>query len=84
MRSGLTRIAKAAGVEVISWHTLRHSQGSWLNSAGESATDIAARLGHADPSFTLRRYVHADRDRLAEAPAALAALREEARKKQRS
>ena len=45
---------------------------------GESATDIAARFGHADAAFTLRRYVHA-RERLAEAPAALATLRERAR-----
>ena len=44
------------------------------SAAGESATDIAARLGHADAAFTLRRYVHADRERLAEAPAALAVL----------
>ena len=67
-------------MEGITFHTLRHSQGSWLSAAGENATDIAARLGHSDPAFTLRRYVHADRKRLAEAPAALEALRQRARK----
>lgn len=79
-RSSLARIAKSTGVEGITFHTLRHSQGSWLSAAGENATDIAARLGHSDPAFTLRRYVHADRQRLAEAPAALEALRQRARK----
>lgn len=79
VRSGLKRIAKAAGVGGIGFHVLRHSQGSWLSAAGESATDIAARLGHADAAFTLRRYVHADRQRMAEAPAALENLRARAR-----
>jgi len=81
VRSGLERVTKAAGVEGTGFHVLRHSQGSWLSAAGESATDIAARLGHADAAFTLRRYVHADRERLAEAPSALTALRERAREK---
>ena len=66
-------------MEGITFHTLRHSQGSWLSAAGENATDIAARLGHSDPAFTLRRYVHADRTRLAEAPSALEALRKRER-----
>lgn len=80
VRSGMGRVAKAAGLVGTSFHVLRHSQGSWLSAAGESATDIAARLGHRDPSFTLRTYVHADRERLAEAPSALTRLREQARK----
>jgi len=81
VRSGLQRITSAAGVAGTGFHVLRHSQGSWLSAAGESATDIAARLGHADAAFTLRTYVHADRERLAEAPAALTALRVAAREK---
>ncbi len=79
IRSGLERVTKAAGLKGTGFHVLRHSQGSWLSAAGESATDIAARLGHRDPSFTLRTYVHADRTRLAEAPSALANLRKQAR-----
>ena len=76
---GSNALLKAGAVEGIGFHVLRHSQGSWLSAAGESATDIAARLGHRDPSFTLRTYIHADRARLAEAPAALSALRARAR-----
>lgn len=79
VRSSLARIAKSAGLEGMSVHTLRHSQCSWLGAAGETATDIAARLGHTDPAFTLRRYVHADRSKLAAAPAALVALRKRER-----
>ena len=45
----------------------------------KNATDIAARLGHSDPAFTLRRYVHADRTKLAEPPSALEALRKRER-----
>ena len=41
----------------------------------KNATDIAARLGHSDPAFTLQRYVHADRTKLAEPPSVLEALR---------
>lgn len=75
VRSGLQRVSAAAGLEGTGFHLLRHSQGSWLSAAGETATEIAARLGHADPAFTLRRYVHANPDRVAETPKALAALR---------
>ncbi len=78
-RSSLGRIARSVGLDGTTFHTLRHSQGSWLSAAGENATDIAARLGHSDPAFTLRRYVHADRSKLAEAPTALAALRKRER-----
>lgn len=74
-RSGIRRVRKSAGLEDVAFHTLRHSQGSWLSAAGETAVDIAARLGHADPAFTLRRYVHADARKLAESPAALEELR---------
>ena len=78
-RPSLARIAKSSGPERITFHALRHSQGSWLSAAGENATDIAARLGHSDPAFTLRRYVHADQSRLADAPRALEALRKQER-----
>ena len=60
VRSGIGRVAKAAGLEGLGPHLLRHSHGSWLGDAGESPTAIAARLGHNDPAFALRRYVHAD------------------------
>lgn len=75
VRSSLARISASIRLPGVTFHTLRHSQGSWLSAAGETATDIAARLGHSDPAFTLRRYVHADKGRIAKAPAALEELR---------
>jgi integrase len=48
---------EAAGVEATR-HTLRHSLASLLFERGHTAAQIAALLGHSDPSFTLRTYVH--------------------------
>lgn len=73
-RSGLDRVADAAGVPS-GFHLLRHTHGSLLADAGQGGHEIAARLGHRDAGFTARTYVHADRNRLADAPAALDALR---------
>lgn len=74
VRSGLDRVADAAGVPS-GFHLLRHTHGSLLADAGQGGHEIAARLGHRDAGFTARTYVHADRNRLADAPAALDALR---------
>ena len=49
---------EAAGVEATP-HTLRHSLASLMFEHGRTAAQIAAWLGHSDPSFTLRTYVHA-------------------------
>jgi integrase len=49
---------KAAGVEATP-HTLRHSLASLLFEQGHTAAQVAAWLGHEDPSFTLRTYIHA-------------------------
>lgn len=74
-RAGLRRVAKAAGLEPLSAHALRHSHGTWGAAAGMSAVTLAARLGHTDPAFTLRRYVHPVQADLEAAPSALEALR---------
>lgn len=79
VRSGLRRVFRAAGVEGFGPHVLRHSQGTWLGSAGVPAAALAARLGHTDPAFTMRRYVKPSPADLAAAPDALAALRERER-----
>jgi integrase len=49
---------KAAKVKATP-HTLRHSRASLLFEQGHTAAQVAAWLGHQDPSFTLRVYVHA-------------------------
>lgn len=40
------------------WHELRHYHASVLIHAGRSPKAVAARLGHADASETLRTYAH--------------------------
>lgn len=47
-----------AGVEATP-HVLRHSLASLLFERGRTAAQVAAWLGHTDPGFTLRTYVHA-------------------------
>lgn len=40
------------------FHILRHTHASHLLSHGEPITEVAKRLGHADPSYTLKLYGH--------------------------
>jgi len=51
----------AAGVPSIrdnGCHALRHYYASVLLDGGESIKTVSERLGHSDPSFTLRTYTH--------------------------
>lgn len=52
----LTRAVKAAGVQTITPHDLRHSCASLAVSAGVNVLALARMLGHKDPSVTLRVY----------------------------
>jgi integrase len=49
--------AKAAGLGDVSFHTLRHTAGSWMAQAGQSQVQIAKVLGHATTATT-DRYMH--------------------------
>ena len=54
------RMRKATGIKTITNHVYRHT---FATRAVEQGMDIAALskiLGHTDPSFTLKRYVHPD------------------------
>jgi integrase len=48
-------------------HDLRHVHATTLLLAGVPVHVVAARLGHADPSITLRVYAHVISDQLTEA-----------------
>jgi integrase len=52
------RLSRRAGLRV-RFHDLRHAHASYLLAAGLPVPAVAARLGHADPSTTLRTYAHA-------------------------
>lgn len=49
---------QAVGMEWVTFHTFRHTCASMLFEAGRNVKQVQEWLGHADPSFTLRTYVH--------------------------
>jgi integrase len=52
-----TRFAKAASLENVTLHTLRHTFASWLVQAGVSLYKVSAWMGHQDVKVT-QRYAH--------------------------
>jgi integrase len=52
-------IMDALGIEGYTTHSLRHQFASECLDDGMNIMDLSAALGHADPSVTLRTYVHA-------------------------
>ena len=58
LRRALRTWAERAEVPLIRPHDLRHTYASMVISAGVNASELARQLGHSDPGFTLRRYVH--------------------------
>jgi len=65
-----TRVATKAGVDT-HLHALRHFSATQAIAAGFDAVTVGARLGHADPSITLRVYSHAVEQRDRELAASL-------------
>jgi integrase len=58
-RRVLNPAAQAAGVPWAGFHSLRHTCASrLLAEGGKNIAQVARWLGHADPGFTLRTYVH--------------------------
>ena len=58
LRRVLDAATKRAGVPWAGFHTFRHTCASMLFENGKNIKQVAAWLGHGDPSFTLRTYVH--------------------------
>jgi len=54
------RAAKAAGVEGVRLHDLRHSYLTRLARSGLHPVETSAIAGHSSPSFTAERYQHVD------------------------
>jgi integrase len=52
------RTRRAAGVEGVRLHDLRHWQATQLLDAGVPVATVAARLGHADETTTMKIYAH--------------------------
>ncbi len=62
-----TRVRDSLGLHDVRLHDLRHFTATQLIGAGVDVRTVAGRLGHSDPSVTLRVYSHAleERDRAA-------------------
>jgi integrase len=62
-----SRLAARTGAGSIRFHDIRHSVATTLLGAGYDLAVVAGRLGHRDPTVTLRVYAHAlqQRDRQA-------------------
>ncbi|MBL0312738.1 MAG: site-specific integrase [Holophagaceae bacterium] len=57
---------KAAGLEILTFHELRHSYASMLVNAGIPLAYIAAQLGHSDTRMVEKHYGHLAPNALAE------------------
>jgi hypothetical protein len=58
-RERFNAVTGALGVTGYTTHSLRHQFASECLDDGMNIMDLSAALGHADPSVTLRTYVHA-------------------------
>jgi integrase len=68
------RVRAAAGLREIRFHHLRHFAATMMLASGIDVRTAAGRLGHAEPSVTLRVYAHALEQRDREAAALLSGL----------
>jgi integrase len=65
---GFELAAARAGIEGVTFHSMRHAFASRLIDRGISSTVLAALMGHESSTITERRYVHLfDRQRTDEA-----------------
>jgi integrase len=64
-------LLRTATLRRIRLHDARHTCGTLLHLQGVPVAVIAAWLGHADPTFTMRTYVHSQNDALRDAAEAL-------------
>jgi integrase len=59
LRELIERASKRAGIERMVWGDMRHFFASvQLSALGEDWAEVAALMGHSNPSFTYRQYGH--------------------------
>lgn len=73
LTAGFGRAVRRVGAR-LRFHDLRHMSASLLIGAGTDVLTVAGRLGHADPSTTLRIYAHAFEARDRQAAEVMGAL----------
>jgi integrase len=57
-RQTLKPTREAVGLPWVTFHSFRHTCASLLFEEKRNVKQVQEWLGHADPAFTLRRYVH--------------------------
>jgi integrase len=57
-RALLKPAVQSVGLGWVSFHNFRHTCASLLFEAGRNVKQVSEWLGHADPAFTLRTYIH--------------------------
>jgi integrase len=57
-RARLRARRSQAGIEGVTFHSMRHAFASRMIARGISSTVLAALLGHESSSITERRYIH--------------------------
>jgi integrase len=70
----LAPVVAPLGLESVGFHSFRHTCASLLFESGKSIVQVSRWLGHADPGFTLRTYVHLMDEGLGDAACLDAAL----------
>ena len=73
IKKGWRALTKAAGIEGLRIHDLRHSYASQVVSGGGSLALVGALLGHASPATTAR-YAHLHHDPMREATERVGAI----------
>ncbi len=68
VRRILNRAREKAELDWVTFQTYRHTCASMLLQSGKTIRQVSAWLGHSDPSFTLRTYVHLIDDELGDPP----------------
>lgn len=58
----LRHLTEKAGLPRMRFHDLRHTHATWLSAVNLNPRTVADRLGHTDPSFTMRTYAHMSTD----------------------
>ena len=70
VKKSIKTAAERAGLEKVTFHTLRHTCASWLAQQGVASLTIRDILGHASVKMT-DRYMHSDKQSLHDAVATL-------------